>query len=419
MLSGHTKRDHSKPPGLQAIPIGVGFLVLLLAFMTSAGCEENLDLFTAADTSDLGNPPPEPLGAPATLVAGDSTSCGLMNQTLFCWGANPNSVVVAQAESPLLVAGAVETPPEVLWVDLAAGGGSSDFVCGRTAEGQLYCWGENDAGQLGTGDFQARNTPVLVGLQSPVVRFDLGFDTGCAILESGELWCWGNRFEGQLGDGTRRLDPVSSPQRVEGAANWQEVSVGDGHVCGIRGGGELWCWGRNSNLQLGLGLGTLIQYQRPLRVGDATDWQSISAGSGHTCGIRREGELYCWGSDYHDQILDVDGPTVVPRPNRVGTRNTWTSVEANTFTTCGLLADGSAWCWGRNVEGQLGIGTLSATEPPTRIDGGPWDEVAVGRFHTCVRSDTQFFCAGSNGDGQLGVGDLERRNGLVDPVILP
>jgi len=76
------------------------------------------------------------------------------------------------------------------------------------------------------------------------------------------------------------------------ANDWQSVSAGGGHSCGVRRG-SLYCWGRNDDGQLGNGMREASS--SPLRVGRETHWRHVSAGRAHTCGIL-EGELYCWGA---------------------------------------------------------------------------------------------------------------------------
>jgi alpha-tubulin suppressor-like RCC1 family protein len=99
-------------------------------------------------------------------------------------------------------------------------------------------------------------------------------------------------------------------------------------------------------------------------------------------------------------------------PTQVGTFEDWIAIDLDTFHACGIRAPGTLWCWGRNVEGQLGTGDLNDRDVPTRIgDFDDWDEVTIGQFHTCARRRRgTVWCTGDNEDGRLGTGDLDRRN---------
>ena len=85
------------------------------------------------------------------------------------------------------------------------------------------------------------------------------------------------------------------------------MSVGLYHTCAIRGDGRLTCWGDNRRGQLGNGDASRIAQMSPVLIGTDSDWIWISAGFEHTCGIRNGGNLYCWGSNNDGQLLDDHG----------------------------------------------------------------------------------------------------------------
>src|SRR5262249_35222768 len=130
----------------------------------------------------------------------------------------------------------------------------------------------------------------------------------CAIGADHTLWCWGDNDEGQLGIGD--AEPISSPgpahpypTQVGSEHDWLSVACGQGHTCGIRSPGELWCWGRNSEFELALphsATQAVLHVRAPARVGSDSDWLQLSAGQGTTCGLRRNESgttLWCWGED--------------------------------------------------------------------------------------------------------------------------
>lgn len=183
------------------------------------------------------------------------------------------------------------------------------------------------------------------------------------------------------------------PVRIGSATDWTTVATGStAHTCGIRAG-QLHCWGDNSTGQLGDG--TTVDRHSPTRVGAASDWTHVSAAgfgtleglggegdefSGHTCAIRAEGELYCWGENSQGELGNgTTNQTSVP--TREATAATWQSVAAGPLYTCGLQPGGDLYCWGR--ESLLGNPFPPDPNPtvPTRLPFGGWAGVSAGGVH--------------------------------------
>jgi alpha-tubulin suppressor-like RCC1 family protein len=189
------------------------------------------------------------------------------------------------------------------------------------------------------------------------------------------------------------------------------VTAGGFHACGRKRDGTLWCWGLNGSGELGVG--DAVNRFEPVQTGcDAgrcfEDWVAVAAGDFHTCAIREGGELWCWGGGLNGQLgvgplMDRDSSRPLPVSD-----GAWRAVSGGQSHTCGIRDDATLWCWGRNDFGQLGVGDLERRDVPTRVlapGGDQWVRVGAGRDHTCaVRSDETLWCWGWNEDGQLGIG---------------
>lgn len=189
---------------------------------------------------------------------------------------------------------------------------------------------------------------------------------------------------GQLGDGTEGIDRPS-PVQVGAASDWITVSPGASHTCGIRAGGELWCWGAGGNGQLGDGLSTSSLV--PVRVGTFSDWQEVAAGVRFTCGIRGEGYLFCWGENSHGQ-LGVGDFTDRATPVQVGLPP-WKGVDAGTGHACAISAvTDTAFCWGRNDSGQIEPGGNATQAIPNEFRLSQANitvsQIAAGDDATCA-----------------------------------
>lgn len=353
--------------------------------------------------------------AAAGVFAGQASTCALAAGAPFCWGGNAHGDVgsgdTQDHHSPVAVG------TKSLLAAVAVG---EDHACAiRAPDATVLCWGGNAHGQLGVGNVADSPAPQIVSLPSPAVSITAGYQHTCAVLFDGSLWCWGENDEGQLGLNDAYGSPDSpSPVRVGTGVDWMAVSGGQGHTCGIRKPGTMWCWGRNTSYELGIGSSPPIQLRQPTQIGLLTDWTALDLGQDQACALRADGSLWCWGDGGNGNL--VAPPGQVQAPTQIGTDTDWIAVSTDEFSTCAIKHDGVLYCWGRNAEGQLGTGdTNDRTTPTATGSGDAFGWVAVGRFHTCAETTAlQVQCTGADDTGQLGLGDSNRRN-VFTPVTLP
>ena len=241
-------------------------------------------------------------------------------------------------------------------------------TCNVRFSGEIACWGWNQHGQLGDGTKDNSSVPLQIGSAAVWEGTAAGEHHTCGIRNDSWLWCWGWNEHGQLGTGDTNDQLV--PLQADAGELWTQVTAGSTHTCAIRSNGSLWCWGNNNVGQIGNGLtGALQKSLEPEQIADHVDWVDVQAGHSHTCGLRGEGILFCWGNNVKGQL--GDGTTedqAEPREVALGYR--WKSIDTGYFHTCGITADGRLWCWGENFSGQLGTGapggrtwTLTVTVP--------------------------------------------------------
>ena len=123
-------------------------------------------------------------------------------------------------------------------------------------------------------------------------------------------------------------------------------------MCAIKESGALGCWGRNTDVELGIGPEP-GQTRVPMRVGDASDWLQVSASQHDSCGVRGDGSLWCWGLNTHYELGAPELDARIATPAQVGSDTDWEEVAVGWFHTCGRKRDGRVFCWGRAIEGQL------------------------------------------------------------------
>lgn len=235
--------------------------------------------------------------------------------------------------------------------------------------GGVQCWGDNSSAQLGIGiRSRGSTTPVdVLGLDVPVVAVSAGGAHTCALAEAGDVWCWGENYAGQLGDGSRW--PSGLPVAVRGLHDAVGLAAGASHTCAVTRAGGVRCWGADSEGQLGAGRVLPTEADPPFSptpvdvVGLPEPVASVSAGAYHTCAVTVGGSVWCWGDNGVGQLgdgatLSLEASPPAPRVpvQAVGPAQV-TDVAAGLTHTCALTASGEVSCWGANDQGQLGDGT--------------------------------------------------------------
>jgi alpha-tubulin suppressor-like RCC1 family protein len=290
------------------------------------------------------------LGIPFQEVSlGESFSCGVPTSfgsdfsiiSSTCWGSNVEGQLGCDDGSPGPCQdlgpedkGDLDIPSEdvksaggdIFFETLSAGG---YHACGIESQtGLAWCWGDNSYGQLGVtgladcealrdGDTQVTLFPcsrLAIAVQGPVggaaldfVSIAAGEEFTCArTTEGGQIYCWGRNESGQLGDGSV-VDSDAPVQVVDVAGGFGMITAGGRHACALDLQGAAYCWGANSDGQLGDGSTTSSSQPVPVAGGLQFAW--IAAGTNHTCGVVSQpvelstgtiadgGPIYCWGDN--------------------------------------------------------------------------------------------------------------------------
>jgi alpha-tubulin suppressor-like RCC1 family protein len=283
------------------------------------------------------------------------------------------------------------------------------------------CWGQDGNGQIGngtTGSPQLTPTSVI-NLPQIDASFWNGIAAGghhtCALMryqlgnllgDAATVMCWGANNFGQIGDATTIQRPT--PTTVANAfaiSNTEptQIVAGDDHNCVVGLFSDVWCWGKNSNGQIGIG-NTATQFQ-PIIVPGLTNVHRIAAGGSSTCALLDDGTVACWGYNAHGNLGDgttVDRyvPTTVPGLTGV------VDISVSGTHTCAVRSNGTVACWGQGSLGVLGNGDTSDRYVPTDVlNLSGVVRIAAGGDHTCaVRQDSTVVCWGWNFTGQLGDG---------------
>ena len=342
-----------------------------------------------------------------SINAGYFHTCGVTTEDAgYCWGDNYTGQLGTGSDTDFTIV-PVEVSGGHTWTSI---NGGANHTCGMTTDGSGYCWGLNDGGQLGNGlTTDISHGPDEVSGGHTWTSIHAGGSHTCGVTTDGGGYCWGDNSAGQLGTGSDTSSAV--PVEATGGHTWTSIYAGGGTTCGVTTDGSGYCWGTTFSGQLGNGLTNDISHS-PVEVSDGHTWTSINAGIGHTCGVTTDGSGYCWGDNYGGQLGNGSDTGISTVPVEVSGGYTWASINAGVSHTCGVTTDGSGYCWGLNVIGQLGNpSTNEITTVPVEVSGGhAWTSSTGAGYHTCdLTVEGGGYCWGLNETGQVGDGTIISR----------
>jgi len=344
------------------------------------------------DVADCGGPPaPEP---PVVASGGHHTCALTAAQEIWCWGSNQHRQLADTDTKDRITPTKVRT--SVKFRDVAA---SNYLSCGIDTNSRVLCWGTYDPPTVSSEWNTVRATPKVESGSLKFSKIAVGQYQVCGIAAAGQAWCWGMKKTGEAAGGGPYA--FSSPVLVPGNRRYVDIVATQNRTCALTTAGDRWCWN---------GIGPADAYNDPPKQqpGSIT-FDSFS----ESCGLTAGGKAYCWGSDYFGQLGDgPGGPASSAEPVAViggHTFRTISSVGGLTGTACGLNTQARLVCWGYGGFGQMGGGTtVSYNSPyvlPTTLT---FKQVSVGNRHVCAVRDGSLsvYCWGDNLRGQLGYGSI-------------
>jgi alpha-tubulin suppressor-like RCC1 family protein len=329
-------------------------------------------------------------------------------------------------------------------------------TCLVADDGKVWCWGTNKYAELGDGTSEPRGNPVLVrGLPGAAIDVAVGYGHTCALLADGDIYCWGNNEAAQCGTGGPSK-PLTEPVRVPaGEIRFTAVAAGQAHACAIAEDRSVYCWGWTIHGITGVDtsdVGGALTIP-PRRVEGLDDVKGIETVKNHTCAVRYSTPtMVCWGSNMQiekEQIAFKLGPGAVdstgtpleysatPVPVDIGREVR--DIGMGWESTYAVGIDSVAFAWGYNRRSQLGTGNEAeyeeTPEPILReINIEPYLIPLTG-VRDILRSDgsdqcaelnsalgqSRYVCWGRDGFGEIGLGEVRQYETFPFPVetVLP
>jgi hypothetical protein len=316
-------------------------------------------------TEDRPSPGPALVEQAAELAFVSSGFCArLFDGGVVCWGHEGRS---RPDDKAIVVPQKIDGLGDVVTVasfgePYAPFGVPEPTRCALRTDGSVACWGSNACGNFGTGSLKPENasTPIL-SLARDVVAVGVG-DGVCAAHRDGAVSCWGRWTSlGEGGPPERLICDFGAGRLVPGDVPGvrdavQIVGAAAGGICVLHAGGTVSCWGRwNRSGQRTTYPSPDLDAQTPQTVQGLTDAIQIRAGFFHSCGLRSNGTVACWGT-HGDYKSYHTGPGTHPDGSAqlVEGLDDIVDLSVGAQHSCALRSSGQVVCWGTNIHGELG-----------------------------------------------------------------
>jgi alpha-tubulin suppressor-like RCC1 family protein len=342
------------------------------------------------------------------------------------------------------------------------------FACALYNEGSVKCWGANTYGQLGIGstatigdvntEVGGANQFVDLGTGRTASSISVGLYHACALLDNSTIKCWGMGTYGQLGQGNvNNLGDGPS----EMGDNLASISLGTGRTatavyafgyttCAKLDNNALKCWGRNTGGMLGQGNANNLgdganemgDNLTAINLGTGRTASKVSGGIDFTCALLDNSTVKCWGSNQKGQ-LGKDNQTSLGdnagemgyslKAVNIGTGRTATDIASGQQYTCVKRDNNTEICWGRNIDGQCGIGAHNGQDRDVGDVAGDMAALAGINFATGFGTLSKIFvfgfsacsidgsnvikCWGRNAEGELEYGNTTLRDAPINTVV--
>ncbi|OQR83470.1 regulator of chromosome condensation (RCC1)-like protein [Achlya hypogyna] len=367
-------------------------------------------LATACDDAPVAAPLATPVASPVAVQDASPSR-------VYVWGRIPDTSSLQQ--HLILRPTAQEVLPGQAIAAVASGGERLLYL---TVSGDIYSFGPDDE-KRGQGFFaphlmeQFALDKALNG--SRIVAVACGAQHAAAISQLGEvvplLYTWGSGEDGRLGHGDIRDRAI--PRKVMSLLSQRVVgaSCGGAHTAVVTAGQGLYTFGRGKNGRLGLGPDVAFK-MTPEAVPVAADWTTVCCGWNFTVALTQAGRVYCWGKQGEGQCglgyvnQDQSAPVLLEAlaPYEI------VQVASGYTHTLALSVNGDVFSWGLGEYGQLGKGSPVPEVVDTSHCIGPPDAVTsvyCGAFHSIATTAQNVMLAwGLNMYGACGLGHVQNRD---------
>ena len=359
----------------------------------------------------LGNNSTVSQRTPVVILGATKTFCQIVgsrfnalaidkNGQVWGWGYNGYGQLgdnsITNQSTPIAVLGTTKT-----FCQIAAG---YEYSIGLDKNGKVWGWGNNGSGQIGDNTTVSKCTPVAVlGTAKTFCKISAGGKHSLAIDYMGRVWGWGYDNYGQVGD--NRISSKKTPVTILGATKTFCIAVGGAYyIIGLDKNGQVWGWGYNDVGRLGNN--STIDVKTPVSIlGVPKTFCKISAGTGLTLAIDKNGKVWSWGSNNQGGLGDNTTTNQSTPIAVLGAAKTFCNIIGSNMYSIALDYNGKAWSWGYNNNGQLGNNSTTTKKTPVAVLGAAktFCQISSSNYHVlAIDKNGKLWGWGYNYYGQLG-----------------
>ena len=304
--------------------------------------------------------------------------------------------------------------------------------CAIALNGRAYCWGSGNSGKLGNGSTASSRVPVAVNTSGvlagkTIKQISAGENHTCAIASDNRAYCWGSNKNGQLGNGSTADSRVPVAVNMSGALvgkTIKQILAGGDHGCVVASDDKMYCWGLNNNGELGNN--SSVNSSVPVAVNAdgvlaGKTIRQMSAGFSSTCAVDSGYGIYCWGYNSNGQLgNNSTNNSRVPTYVYVPKENTTIAANAvklraqyakKTAATCQAVAAGWQDVTNNSALAYSAAGPNNGTAIAAMANNPGLPPTSVGHsYQSIVRpgSDTQLTFTNNRdiNSGETGLWDL-------------
>lgn len=357
-------------------------------------------------------------------VDGDVT-CAIVDEKAYCWGRGDYHLLGNASSQDRSSPYPVDTSNVLAGktvTDITVPAANNVSAC-AVASGMAYCWGNHSKNFTLGSDFNDPSPlPIAVDASGALAGKTVEAVSGQCALASGSVYCWGHNNYYQLGrpGGTSPTPVAVDTSGVLSGKTVTEISSGQIGVCVVASGGA-YCWGNGSHGRLGHGSTSSSNVPVAVNTSGALAGKtvtSISRSLNTVCAVA-DSQVYCWGLNQNSLLFGETSITSSNVPVAIDTSGVFAGKDVTDVSVGGdhicAIADGQAYCWGQGASGQLGRGSTTSSNVPVAVDtsgvlaGKTVTDISAGMGHSCAIADGQAYCWGRNNYGQVGDGSTADR----------
>lgn len=357
------------------------------------------------------------------IASGLAHSCRVLDSGhVACWGVNTNGQLGNDSTSPSTTPVLVQGITTATSVAIGA-----IHTCAVLADTTVKCWGRGEFGRIGDGVATDRKTPVTVCADAActtsltgVESLALSYEATCALKTNGTVWCWGDNNDWQLGtDPSTSVTGRTYAGELPGLTGVKAISAGDYHTCVILNDDTPRCWGLGSMGQLGNGSSS-PSGPSTVTIAGVTTVKAIAGGYGHTCVIKSDNVVGCWGSNWRGETGSGTGTmyeSSLVTPQVGSSDATAKAISITASITCIITLDDQLACWGGYMDGgsfrHAGFNNSSQYAREVLTGSSGTTAVAAGARHGCALFGASMRCWGLNEYSQgNGAGSLANSSNI-------